>query len=491
MGSRRSGDERLRHDATASIRSSRRWRAGDGATSAVRCACCSCRRRLDFRDLRRTPARGARAARRARPCTTSSRFRRATRCIARTRSSCGAPSTRSTACCCCIPSVGMTKPGDVDHYTRVAPISALTREALRRRTACVLSLLPLAMRMAGPREALWHAIIRRNFGANHFIVGRDHASPGDPAFLRSVRRAGARRAAQQTEIGVTMVPFHELVYLADEDRYEEASNVPAGAETRSISGTQVRDDFLGEGVRCRNGSRDPRSRRSSAESYPPRHRQGFCIWFTGLSGAGKSTTAEIVVSRLLEHGRQVTLLDGDVVRTHLSKGLGFSQRRPRHEHPPHRLRRRGDRAPRRRRRLRGRQSLSRHARRGARDGRRGCTSSKSSSTRRSTSASRATRRGCTRKRGAARSRLHRDRRSVRDAGRAGADARHGDGDGAKRTRARSWPCCRAKAMCAEAGPDALTRRRSHANVPPRPTIYKQNSLQEILPANAAPGRAHA
>jgi sulfate adenylyltransferase len=177
--------------------------------------------------------------------------------------------------------------------------------------------------MAGPREALWHAIIRRNFGANHFIVGRDHASPGGGFY--GPYDAQDLVAQHESEIGITMVPFRELVYVASEDRYEEASNVPAGAETRSISGTQVRDDFLGAGRPLPEWFTRPEVAAILAESHPPKHRQGFCIWFTGLSGAGKSTTAEIVVSRLLEHGRQVTLLDGDVVRTHLSKGLGFSK----------------------------------------------------------------------------------------------------------------------------------------------------------------------
>jgi sulfate adenylyltransferase len=220
------------------------------------------------------------------------------------------------------PSVGMTKPGDVDHYTRVRTYRALAEKHFPPGRV-LLSLLPLAMRMAGPREALWHAIIRRNFGANHFIVGRDHASPGGGFY--GPYDAQELVAEHQTEIDVTMVPFRELVYIAGEDRYEEASRVPAGAETRSISGTQVRDDFLGAGHPLPEWFTRPEVAAILAESYAPRHRQGFCVWFTGLSGAGKSTTAEIVVSRLLEHGRQVTLLDGDVVRTHLSKGLGFSR----------------------------------------------------------------------------------------------------------------------------------------------------------------------
>jgi len=220
------------------------------------------------------------------------------------------------------PSVGMTKPGDVDHYTRVRTYRALAEKHFPPGRV-LLSLLPLAMRMAGPREALWHAIIRRNYGANHFIVGRDHASPGGGFYgPYDAQELVAEHAA---EIGMTMVPFRELVYVAGEDRYEEASNVAPGSDTRSISGTEVRDDFLSAGKPLPEWFTRPEVAAILAESHPPKHRQGFCIWFTGLSGAGKTTTAEIVISRLLEHGRQITLLDGDVVRTHLSKGLGFSK----------------------------------------------------------------------------------------------------------------------------------------------------------------------
>lgn len=219
------------------------------------------------------------------------------------------------------PVVGMTKPGDVDHYTRVRSYKALT-EWYFERDRVLLSLLPLAMRMAGPREALWHALIRRNYGANYFIVGRDHASPGP---FYGPYDAQELVATHANELGVTMLPFQELVYLESEDRYEESSKVPRGATTRSISGTEARDEYLGKGRALPEWFTRPEVAAILGESYPPRDRQGFCIWFTGLSGAGKSTTAEIVVSRLLEHGRQVTLLDGDVVRTHLSKGLGFSK----------------------------------------------------------------------------------------------------------------------------------------------------------------------
>ncbi len=219
------------------------------------------------------------------------------------------------------PSVGMTKPGDVDHMTRVRTYKAIEKHYPPGRV--LLSLLPLAMRMAGPREALWHAIIRRNFGANHFIVGRDHASPG--AGFYGPYDAQELVTKHEKEIGVKMVPFRELVYVPSEDRYEEASSVTPGVETRSLSGTQVRDEYLGAGRPLPQWFTRREVAEVLAQSYPPRHQQGLCVWFTGLSGAGKSTTAEIVVDRLLEHGRQVTSLDGDVVRTHLSKGLGFSK----------------------------------------------------------------------------------------------------------------------------------------------------------------------
>jgi sulfate adenylyltransferase len=122
-----------------------------------------------------------------------------------------------------------------------------------------------------------------------------------------------------------MVPFHELVYLPDEDRYEESTNVPSGVRTAVISGTQVREDYLNRGRPLPEWFTRPETAAILADTYPPRNRQGVCVWFTGLSGAGKSTTAEVLTMLLLEHGRQVTLLDGDVVRTHLSKGLGFSR----------------------------------------------------------------------------------------------------------------------------------------------------------------------
>jgi sulfate adenylyltransferase len=225
------------------------------------------------------------------------------------------------------PVVGMTKPGDVDHYTRVRIYRTLV-EKYYDPGKTLLSLLPLAMRMAGPREALWHAIIRRNYGATHFIVGRDHAGPGKDSRgnpFYGPYDAQTLVAQHAPETGVTPIPFRELVYLEDQQEYVEETRVPPGARVASISGTEVREQYLQAGRSLPEWFTRREVADILAEVYPPIHEQGFCIWFTGLSGAGKSTTAEVLTSLLLERGRQVTVLDGDVVRTHLSKGLGFSR----------------------------------------------------------------------------------------------------------------------------------------------------------------------
>jgi sulfate adenylyltransferase len=225
------------------------------------------------------------------------------------------------------PVVGMTRPGDVDHYTRCRVYKALYENYYDKRKT-VLSLLPLAMRMAGPREAVWHAIIRRNYGVTHFIVGRDHAGPGKDGSGKPFYGpydAQELLAKHADEVGVQMVPFKLMVYLDKEDRYEELDKIPEGASTLEISGTQVREDYLAQGKPLPTWFTRTETSDILLEMNPPQHRRGFCLWFTGLSGSGKSTTAQAVVPMLLERGRQLTVLDGDVVRTHLSKGLGFSK----------------------------------------------------------------------------------------------------------------------------------------------------------------------
>jgi sulfate adenylyltransferase len=225
------------------------------------------------------------------------------------------------------PVVGLTKPGDVDYLTRVRTYRALVENYYDPRRT-LLALLPLAMRLAGPREALWHAIIRRNYGANFFIVGRDHASPGlDSSGAPFYAPEAARELAEKfsDEIGVGIISFDEMLYLPEEDRFEESGKIPKNAKTLALSGTQIREDFLSCGKPLPEWFTRPETAAILAEDYPPRERQGVCLWFTGLSGAGKSTTAELLAQLLTTRGRRVTVLDGDVVRTHLSKGLGFSK----------------------------------------------------------------------------------------------------------------------------------------------------------------------
>jgi len=224
------------------------------------------------------------------------------------------------------PVVGLTKPGDVDHYTRVRVYKALVENYYDSNT--VLSLLPLAMRMAGPREALWHAIIRRNFGANHFIVGRDHAGPGKDSNgnpFYGPYEAQEMVEQYKKETGVEGVFFNELVYIEKEDKYVAKEVAPKDAEAKFISGTQVREEYLNKGKELPGWFTRMETAEILRDSYPPLFKQGLCIWFTGLSGSGKSTIANALTPMLLERGREATTLDGDVVRTHLSKGLGFSK----------------------------------------------------------------------------------------------------------------------------------------------------------------------
>ncbi len=224
------------------------------------------------------------------------------------------------------PVVGMTKPGDLDHYTRVRCYQALMPRY--PQPTVKLALLPLAMRMAGPREALWHAIIRKNYGCTDFIVGRDHAGPGNDASgqpFYGPYDAQELLRKHEEELGIKMVPFQMMVYVEDNDRYMQLDEVPEGSRTLTLSGTELRSR-LADGREIPNWFTYPEVAAELTQRHPPRSRRGFTIFFTGLSGAGKSTIAHALMIKLLEvGGRPVTLLDGDIVRKNLSSELGFSR----------------------------------------------------------------------------------------------------------------------------------------------------------------------
>jgi sulfate adenylyltransferase len=224
------------------------------------------------------------------------------------------------------PVVGMTRPGDVDHFTRVRCYEAVLDQYPASTTH--LSLLNLAMRMAGPREALWHAIIRRNHGLTHFIVGRDHAGPGKNSQGQDFYGpydAQAMVAQHQAEIGIEMVDFKQMVYVQEKAQYYPVDEVPEGSTVLDISGTELRRR-LREGLEIPDWFSFPQVVTELRRTSPARSKQGFTVFFTGLSGSGKSTIANALMVKLMEMGgRPVTLLDGDVVRKHLSSELGFSK----------------------------------------------------------------------------------------------------------------------------------------------------------------------
>jgi sulfate adenylyltransferase len=224
------------------------------------------------------------------------------------------------------PVVGMTKPGDIDHFTRVRCYEAVLGQYPAATTT--MSLLNLAMRMAGPREALWHGIIRRNHGCTHMIVGRDHAGPGknsagkdfyDPYAAQELFKEHAG------EIGIEMVDFKQMVYVQEKAQYYPIDEVPEGSTVLDISGTELRRR-LREGLEIPEWFSFPNVVAELRRTSPARSKQGFTVFFTGLSGSGKSTIANALMVKLMEMGgRPVTLLDGDVVRKHLSSELGFSK----------------------------------------------------------------------------------------------------------------------------------------------------------------------
>ena len=250
------------------------------------------------------------------------------------------------------PVVGLTKPGDVDHYTRVRCYQALERYYPQHTAK--LSLLPLAMRMAGPREALWHAIIRKNYGCTHFIVGRDHAGPGkdaDGTPFYGPYDAQELLAQHQEELGISMVPFRMLVYVEDLDAYRPIDEVQDGQRVLNISGTELRQR-LSRGSDLPEWFTFPEVARELRRTYPPRHKQGFTVFFTGLSGAGQIHRSQRSLGQAARNGGAPGHPAG---RRHRSQepllGAGFLEATPGHQHSPHRLRSVGDHQERRHRHL--------------------------------------------------------------------------------------------------------------------------------------------
>jgi len=224
------------------------------------------------------------------------------------------------------PVVGMTKPGDVDHFTRVRCYEAVLDKYPAATTS--MSLLNLAMRMAGPREAVWHGLIRKNHGCTHMIVGRDHAGPGKNSAGKDFYDPYAAQemfATYAAEMGIEMVDFKHMVYVQEKAQYFPANEVPAGDSILDISGTELRRR-LREGIEIPEWFSFPEVVTELRKTSPQRSKQGFTVFFTGLSGSGKSTIANALMVKLMEMGgRPVTILDGDVVRKHLSSELGFSK----------------------------------------------------------------------------------------------------------------------------------------------------------------------
>jgi sulfate adenylyltransferase len=216
------------------------------------------------------------------------------------------------------PVVSECERGDVDHYVRLRSYKAL---ADKNPAATVLSLLPTAQPVSGPRKMVWQSIISRNYGANHLLAVAE-AADDEAACTMGIRALELQRAHAQ-ELGVQVIETHR-----DSRRLYRNGNGRAAASDRTASSSVLRSDERERHLSFGGLLELPNTREISAVPVAlrmPKRKTGFCVWFTGLPGAGKSSVGEALRAMLMEQGREVTLLDGDVVRTHLSKGLGFSQ----------------------------------------------------------------------------------------------------------------------------------------------------------------------
>jgi sulfate adenylyltransferase len=206
------------------------------------------------------------------------------------------------------PVVGMTKPGDVDHYTRVRVYKAILQKYPEGMAG--LSLLPLAMRMGGPREAVWHAIIRKNFGCTHFIVGRDHAGPGkDSQGQDFYGPYDAQHLVEKfkDELDIEVVPFKMVAYVPETDEYIPADEVPQGTKTLNISGTELRRR-LKTGAAIPDWFTYPDVQAILRQVHPPRSAQGFAILFSGHFNSQLVTIANALESVLNQGGQRPTTL---------------------------------------------------------------------------------------------------------------------------------------------------------------------------------------
>lgn len=223
------------------------------------------------------------------------------------------------------PVVGEDKPGDNSHYSRVRCYEHIVKESPEQMTA--LSLLPLASRYAGPREAMWRAIICRNYGCTHLVISQDHI---DLAHNR--REAGSYDRESydlvnqhQNELGVEMVPLQAMAYVQERSQHIPVDQINEGETILNITGAEFRSR-LDAGLDIPAWFSYQGVVEELRKAHPPHHKQGFTLFLTGLSGAGKSTIANALTVKLMEiGGRSVSLLDGDIVRKHLSSELGFSR----------------------------------------------------------------------------------------------------------------------------------------------------------------------
>ncbi len=228
------------------------------------------------------------------------------------------------------PTVGITKPGDLDYYARVHCYQAVQKYF--PDNLATMSLLPLAMRMAGPKEALWHAIINKNYGCSHILIGPDHASPPPLSAENSHDKFYAQNAAQdyvrqyEHELGIKVMVTEEHRYVAQQQKFLPLSSIKKDELSSEMLSYLDLKSYLHNNKNIPSWFTFPEVLKALSKAYPARCRQGITLFFTGLSGSGKSTLAKIIYAKMIELGtRPVTLLDGDIVRHNLSSELGFSK----------------------------------------------------------------------------------------------------------------------------------------------------------------------